>query len=398
MSKKRSFRLFPAYSNRTVLLAALLLTVYGSFMIVSAEMSRSVGDSTVILRSILKQLIYSGVGVAAMVVISHTDLLRLRRPLFKTGLIVITALLISTRLFGPLGGAYAWIHFGGFTIQPSEFAKLFEIAYFAKLLGRDEGRERNRKNFQHLILVGLMFFGIVVLIEKDFGSAIVLIGIAYVMLLVSRLPGCELYRRWMLLLFIAAIAGAVILLSPIGTAILTAILGEGDYRLGRFMASANPFLDPYNTGFHLIMGLVSFATGGWFGLGYGQSIHKFMNFPNPSSDFILPVIVEEMGVLFGFIPIVVLYALILLPLVRYSLHMRSERSRLVMVGVFMYFVLHFILNVGGVSGLIPLTGVPLLLLSSGGTSLIAALASVGLADSEIVRYNREKANAASDLR
>ena len=164
------------------------------------------------------------------------------------------------------------------------------------------------------------------------------------------------------------------------------------------MASANPFLDPYNTGFHLIMGLVSFATGGWFGLGYGQSIHKFMNFPNPSSDFILPVIVEEMGVLFGFIPIVVLYSLILLPLVRYSLHMRSERSRLVMVGVFMYFVLHFILNVGGVSGLIPLTGVPLLLLSSGGTSLIAALASVGLADSEIVRYNREKANAASDLR
>ena len=132
------------------------------------------------------------------------------------------------------------------------------------------------------------------------------------------------------------------------------------------------------------MSMVSFANGGWFGLGYGNSIHKYMNFPNPSNDFILPVIVEELGIV-GFILFLIGYSVMLYPLVKYSFKVKYKSSKMVLLGVFLYFIVHFILNVGGVSGLIPLTGVPLLMVSSGGSSLIASLAGLGLAQSELLR-------------
>ena len=108
-----------------------------------------------------------------------------------------------------------------------------------------------------------------------------------------------------------------------------------------------------------------------------------MNFPNPSDDFILPVIVEELGVI-GFAGLMFLYFMILFPLVYYCAKSRKISSRIIYLGVILYFSVHFILNVGGVTGLIPLTGVPLLMMSSGGSSLLAAMAACGIAQNEIV--------------
>ena len=113
-----------------------------------------------------------------------------------------------------------------------------------------------------------------------------------------------------------------------------------------------------------------------------------MNFPNPSSDFIFAVIMEELGVVFGLLPLIILYFMILKPLVSYSLKVNDSQSRMIIVGSFMYFILHIIFNIGGVSGLIPLTGVPLLIVSSGGSSLWASMMSLGFAQSEIIRYER----------
>ena len=116
-----------------------------------------------------------------------------------------------------------------------------------------------------------------------------------------------------------------------------------------------------------------------------------MNFPNPSTDFILPVIVEELGLVFGLIPILIGYGFIMVPLIQHSLKCKQIRTKIVLVSTFFYFASHFILNVGGVSGLIPLTGVPLLLISSGGSSLISCMSALGLAESEIIYY-RSKAD------
>ncbi len=392
MSTKKSFRLFPAYSNRMIFLGAFFLSIYGTFMIVSAEMSRDAGGNAVIIRSFVKQFIYLAIGIALMSFLARIRIMRLPKRLFTIGYFAMAGLLVSCRLFRPLGGAYAWIQIGGFTLQPSEFAKFYIIAMLARFLQDEGNHELNRQNFRSMIFASLMYGAIIVAVQRDFGSGLVLLGICYIMLLTSRLPGCREYRFWMFILFAAGVVMAAFLLSPIGTSLLMK-LGESDYRIGRFLASANPFLDPYDSGFHLIMGLVSFANGGWFGMGYGNSIHKYMNFPNPSSDFILPVIIEEMGVVFGLIPILLLYAMIIVPIVRYSLKVDSERSKLILVGTFMYFILHIILNMGGVSGLIPLTGVPLLLLSSGGSSMLASLAALGLAQSEIIQYRKTTENA-----
>ena len=136
------------------------------------------------------------------------------------------------------------------------------------------------------------------------------------------------------------------------------------------------------------MSLISFATGGLFGLGYGKSIHKYMNFPNPSTDFILPVVVEELGVITGLAPILLGYGVLLVSLMYYSFKTKLNRSRIVFVGTFTYLIAHFILNVGGVSGLIPLTGVPLLFVSAGGTSLLSIMSCLGLVESEIIEYRR----------
>lgn len=395
MKNKKRWRMFPAYSDRMLSLAILGLTFFGILMIVSAEMSRVAGDNGVIVRTVFRQFFYAMAALIMLSLCSKHSVFQLREIFLRYGFWFMLFLLVLPRLFSPLGGAYAWIRLGGFTIQPSEFAKVFLIIYFSRLLAREEGPEKNRQMFWHLVRVGLAFFGVILFIEKDFGSALVLLGIGFVMLFVSRHPGTERHHRYMLLalLFIGVLS--LIILSPMATKIMEK---SGDYRLQRFVSSANPFLDPYGSGYHLIMSLVSFANGGLFGLGYGNSIHKYMNFANPSSDFILAIIVEELGFVWGMLPIVIMYGIIFYTFMHYSLLMKRERSRLVLVGVFMYFCLHFVLNVGGVSGLIPLTGVPLLILSSGGTSLVAALTAVGIAQNEIILYRKEIAENENSIR
>ena len=218
--------------------------------------------------------------------------------------------------------------------------------------------------------------------QHDFGSAVVLLMICYC---VALIPNCKEYRRyqsWMKIGIFIAVGLFGVLMSKPFTEFLKA--HSGNYMIGRILVAADPFLYQYDNGYHLIMSLVSFANGGLFGLGYGNSIHKYMNFPNPSNDFILPVIVEELGIA-GFIFLVVAYGVMLYPLISWSIRSRIIGTKIVLLGVFLYFIVHFILNVGGVSGLIPLTGVPLLMISSGGSSLMASLASLGLAQSEIVR-------------
>ncbi len=386
--KDKHFYIFPPLCNKWLLTGTILLAIFGSFMIASAEMASSTGDSSIIVSAIIRQLVFVLIGITAMSILSHIKIVSLKEVLItKVGFFVILGALLITRAFNPVGGAYAWISFGGFSIQPSEFAKLYIIILFAKVLGKDYGPEQNKAYFKKLLLVAALYAGIIVLWQKDLGSAIVLVGIAFVLLMIANRKEFIYYQRRMLLVLLAIIAAGLFLLSPIGTSILENFDG---YQVARFLSSANPFKYQYDSGYHLIMSLVSFATGGLFGLGYGRSIHKYMNFPNPDNDFILPVIVEELGLVGGFIPVIVLYGMVMIPLVKYSFKTSEVRQRIVFVGVFMYFFLHFCLNVGGVTGLIPLTGVPLLLLSSGGSSTLSCMMAVGVALSEISRYEKSK--------
>ena len=375
--------------DRLVTFSALALVAFGSLMIASAEMGNSAGDTSYLTSIIIRQLLYVAIGIIVYFFLVNFRVIRLHKYLYYVAYGFILLMLLSTRFFGEIGGAYAWIIIGGgATIQPSEFAKVFLIALAAKMLGKDM-HEDNMRNLYSYAALAFLYVLIVILYQHDFGSGVVMFIICYCCVF---LPAYKEYRNvhmWMLGGIALALLGIGLVMSPTVNEFLKS--HADSYMIGRFLAANNPFMYQYDIGYHVIMSLVSFANGGMIGLGYGNSIHKYMNFPNPSNDFILPVIVEELGFV-GFIILVLLYSLMLYPIIRGSFRIKRISGKIIMLGVFIYFVTHFILNVGGVGGLIPLTGVPLLMISSGGSSLMAALASLGLAQNELVTMKKAETN------
>ncbi|MBO7698701.1 MAG: FtsW/RodA/SpoVE family cell cycle protein [Erysipelotrichaceae bacterium] len=375
--------------DRLVTVSALALVVFGSLMIFSAEMGNSAGDTEYLTSVIIRQLIYAVLGIGVYIALTNLRVLRLNTYLYYVGYGLMFMLLLSTRFFGEIGGAYAWIIIGnGATIQPSEFAKVFLIALAAKILGRDM-HENNMRNLISYAIMAAVYFFIVLVVQHDLGSAVVMFVICYCCAFLPAYKEYGVVHTWMFILMLFALALVGLIFTPAVNEFLKA--HSDFYMIGRFLAADNPFEYQYDIGYHVIMSLVSFANGGMIGLGYGNSIHKYMNFPNPSNDFILPVIVEELGFV-GFMILVILYSLMLYPIVAGSFRTRRISSKIILLGTFIYFMTHFILNIGGVGGLIPLTGVPILMISSGGSSLMAALACLGLAQNELMMIRKAEEN------
>ena len=372
--------------NKSITFSALALVIFGSIMIASAEMGNSVGDANYLTGVIVRQVIYAVAGLICYFSFMHIKLNKLKTKYFYSMYVILAFVLLSCLAFGSTNGAYAWIRIGSFgTIQPSEFAKVFMIMFGAKLMGTDH-KERNINSFIIFVVAAFIYFIIIAFIQHDFGSAVVLFTICYCIAMIPPYKELRKIQRYMSFIVIGVIVLIVLLLSNPVTELMKS--HSDNYMIGRFLAAADPFLYRFDNGYHVIMSLVSFANGGIFGLGYGNSIHKYMNFPNPSNDFILPVIVEELGII-GFAGFVIAYCFLLIPIIRASLKTKYISSKMIFLGVFTYFIVHFILNVGGVSALIPLTGVPLLLISSGGSSLVASLMGLGFAQCELNR-NRKK--------
>lgn len=177
-----------------------------------------------------------------------------------------------------------------------------------------------------------------------------------------------------------------VILTPYGMGFVQS-LPLKSYQKNRFISAFNPFADQYGTGYHLINGLISIATGGWSGLGFGNSIRKYTQFPAANTDFILAIVVEELGMV-GFLLIFIPYIIILWRLFYFAMRIKNEKAQIILIGTAMYLAVHCLFNIGGVTGLIPLTGVPLLMISSGGSSTLAFMAAVGVAQAVISQYRR----------
>lgn len=384
--KSKKFSLFPAYCDKLLIVSVFLLVIYSSIMVASAAMGEGAGDTGVVTRTLQRQALFTFIGIFFMAFAVRSDLLSVLNKRAFVGLYyIVVILLLVCRLFDSTYGAYAWIRIGKLSLQPSEFAKVFMLLYAGKIFKNDDPLN-NLKNAKDFIIKTLILFVIILVIQKDFGSASVLFGMCFIMLLIIPYKELNKIRKGMLALIFFLLVAIVVMMLPITNSFLEKY--ASNYQVGRFLAANNPFKYKYDAGYHLIMGLVSFATGGLFGVGYGQSIHKYMNFPNPTTDFILPIIVEEMGIIWGFLPIMILYAIIFFKLIRYSYKANTISSKVVITGTFAYLFIHFVLNIGGVSGLIPLTGVPLLFVSSGGSSLVASLIAIGLSEAEIIKYRK----------
>ncbi len=382
MMKTRKFSLrLPKGRDIGLQVAMILLMLIGLIMGASAAMTSNVILFDLLV-SLIKQSLFLLIGYLAYVWLSkHFSLAFIKRHYL--GFIILSFVgAVLPLIFPEINGAKAWIpislSFTQVSIQPSEFLKIMTILILAVYLGEVTA---SNVSFGQLIKMPLFYIGgllfIIILLQHDLGSAIVLLGISVLVFMLSSAPVLRPYQWVALFGMIGVLVLAGLLLTEGGLALVRSF-GLPDYMVKRFENTVNPFLNRYGTGYQLISSLMAFVKGDWFGVGFGKSLQKYGYLPAAQTDFILAVIAEEIG-FSGVVVVIILSLYLVFTLLRYASKAESDASKMILAGIAYYILLHFILNIGGVTGFIPLTGVPLLLISSGGSSALSVLMALGIA-------------------
>jgi cell division protein FtsW len=341
----------------------LLLTCIGIVMVYSASSVAAQAqyhDSTWFLK---RQLLYEGIGIAGMLLAWRIHYVRLRRFTFPLLVATLAALVLvlMPHIGRAAGGARRWLSFGGpFNVQPAELAKLALILYLAHFLANRGARTREfgAGLVPPLIVLGLM--ALPILKQPDLGSALILVLITFAMLFTA---GARLVHL--------AAAGAAAV-----PAVLAVILRAG-YRSQRLLAFLHPWRDPRGSGFHIIQSLLAIGSGGLLGLGLGHSRQKFFYLPERHTDFIFAIIGEELG-LVGSLAVIILFAALAAWGCRIATRCPDRYGSLLVTGLTTMLVGQAVLNIGVVSGSLPITGVPLPFISFGGSSLVLNDIAVGI--------------------
>ena len=352
-----------ARGDRVLLLSATAaLVAVGLVMVLSASSVQAFENYGSSFLFFLRQAAYAAVGGAALLVAS-----RMRYPVWKRLslplLAVTTGLLVLVLIPGVgtvAGGSARWIQLGPITIQPSELVKLAVIGFAAAVLAKRWHRLDDPRQLAFPLVPLVLFVSMLIMLQPDMGTTIILVGSVGV-------------------LFFAAGARVKHLMVGMG-ALVTLGLGlifvEG-YRWARFISYGDPWRDPQGSGYQAIQSLTALGSGGWFGLGLGASRQKFGYLPNAHTDFIYSIIVEELGLIGGLL-VLVLFGLLVYAGVRIALHAPDAFGRLLAVGIAGWFGIQALTNLGAVTGLLPITGVPLPFVSFGGSALVISLAGVGI--------------------
>ena len=318
-----------------------------------------------------RQLLFACVGVVAMFFIMNVDYWTWRT--WAKLLIIVCFILLLAVLVPGIGmtrnGSRSWIGVGAFSVQPSEFMKLAMIAFLAKFLSE---RQKFITSFKKGMLpsLGLVFlaFGLIML-QPDLGTGTVMVGTCIVMIFIS---GARISH------FVG--------LGLIGAAGFVGLILSAPYRIKRITSFLDPWEDPLGSGFQMIQSFYAIGPGGLFGLGLGQSRQKFFYLPEPQTDFIFAIISEELGFIGGSL-VILLFSLMLWRGIRIALGAPDLYGSLVAVGIIAMVAIQVMINIGVVTGLMPVTGITLPLLSYGGSSLTLMLMAIGVL-LNISRYSR----------
>ena len=383
--------------DKTVYFCVVILTIYGIVMIGSASVGQSAKMGPMYASmNMIKQAIFVLGGFAAMIFLTRCFKKSWVNAnstwiFYAMGLVLMLACLF----FEDGKGSHAWIRIGSFTIQPAEFMKVIMILFLSFHFGeieeycqiprnitRQKKEELQKRKLWYCILrpilaIFIAFF-VGVFLQKDMGSSLIMAFICMMLFFITPRPYYTKYKKLALILlvigFILILLSATFILKP--------------YQLGRIYTWLNPLGDIEGDGWQLTNALIAFATGGLFGKGFGSSTQKYGYIPESHNDFIVAIIYEELG-LVGFMLFLIPYVIIIYKMFHYALRIKDTKSKLILYGVGLYFFTQLLVNVGGVSGFIPMTGVPLLLISSGGSSTLAAMMGLGIAQSIIAKYNRD---------
>ncbi len=353
--------------DRWLFTVTMLLVFVGLVMVFSASavMARERFGSPYAF--LLKQLVWAAAGLIAMVVAMRLDYRRYKNPAIVFSLLgVTTLLLISVFFLDRSHNTHRWFRVGGFSFQPSELAKpvlILFLAYFLESRSQLGQAASSIDDWRNTLLPAaapvLVLLGLIVL-QPDLGTAIACAGIA----------ACIFYVAGMRLRYFAYAFGAA--LFP-----LYFLIFHVSWRRDRILAFLNPYADRQKTGFHIVQSLIAVGTGGVTGTGLMEGKQKLFYLPEPHTDFIFAVTAEELG-LVGAMMVVTLFAIFLWRGMRVSWRTGDIFGRYLAVGITSMVVLQAFINISVVLGMMPTKGIPLPLVSYGGSSLFVTLACVGV--------------------
>lgn len=372
-------------------LSILVLVVFGTLMIISTNLGNVYNDQWILMKVILKQTVFIIISYSLMLFLANNfSMLRAKRLSMPIG-IAIGIALIACLFSAEVNGSRAWIQIPlpgiQVTLQPSEFAKIFMVVIMAVYV---EIAGRRKFDFWTIVKIPVYFymaFAAIIVLQRDFGTLLVMSTICALCFLLPSHKNLRKAQRMLMIAMIFAIVFGVFAMSDWGISLFNKVPGLS-HIANRIESSLNPFQNPYSGGYQLINGLFGIANSNFFGLGIGNSTRKWGYLTQADNDFILSIVIEELGI-FGLLIIVAGYIIIIQRLFHYALRTKSEGYKIILVGTALYIIVHFVLNVGGVSGLIPLTGVPLLFISSGGSSLMSVMAALGICQAVISRIRRQ---------
>lgn len=319
---------------------------------------------------IVRQLIWAGLGLVLMLAAMRTDY-RIFRPLAIPIMVGTIAALLAVLLVGVEGGgARRWLGVGEFTLQPAEFAKLTVIVYLAAWLAGNESVRSVEHGLAPFVVI-ISSVGFLIMLEPNLGTTIIILLITVTMFWVA---GASLWQM-----------GALAITGFVAIASLATVAG---YRADRLTAFFNAEADPAGHGFQTLQALIAMGNGGVHGLGLGASRAKFFYVPESHTDGVFAIIGEELG-LIATLAVLLLYMILMVRGFQVARRSRDPFGRLIATGITTWVVAQALLNLGGITRVIPLTGVPLPFLSYGGSALAAVMLGIGVLIS-ISRYGADR--------
>lgn len=370
----RFFTFYTPGYDRLINISMFILIGFGSLMIASVN----VGLGNEIIKIVMKQFAYIIIGYVASCVCNRLFTFSRYHSLqyvLVPVLWILMGLAVTTK---PINGSSAWLSVGGFSLQPSELAKPLAILIVADSIY--VAKKKVRKNWFELYrfpLISFLVCNVIIVLQKDLGTLFIIDFIYFICVIIPDLSILKKFKRTLTLLFIVG------LMAGIGFCALCYYKRDVfqdtplEYVTTRIHNTFNPYDDLYNDGYQPVNALYGIGDANVIGKGLGNSTRKYGYLTQGDTDYIFALTIEETGI-FGLFIIVTCYMILLWRLFYHGSRCQSLCSRIVIVGNIAYIFIHFFLNVGGVACLIPLTGIPLLFFSRGGSSLVSILISMGI--------------------
>lgn len=359
------------YMDKPLLIVSMILIIYGLFNIVTASSREAISIDAPLFYYFFKhgEMLLIGLFLGIIVLnVDSKDYSKITVLLY----IIISICLFYLTFYGVSNrGAKNWLRIGSISFQPSEFAKPIIIVALALLYEKNYKAFRSKKTnhfsiFARVAFVGL-FLAVLIFLQKDFGTMLIILTIFTFMFFGGPVLKQDKFKISMVAI---AIIGIIVIMSLCGFELLSEAQKE---RFDFF----NPCTKYETSGYQICNGFIAINDGGLLGLGIGKSRQKYSYIPEPHTDSIFAIIAEEYGLIFCFF-IFFAYAFILYRILVISSKATTLRGKYICLGVATYIFAHIFINLGGLFGVIPLTGVPLPFLSYGGSFLISAVCSLCL--------------------